>query len=362
MRWCLGSRLLVAGALLWAGFVLAHLGLSGRWWLWSVVDAAPPLVFVIAPLLVLAVLGAVVWRGVPVPRAARWWVVVPTVAALAAGTALAGLNPGWAPAGAAPPDAVRVFSWNTEYWSQRDDPDAFYAYLKRQRADVYLLQEYVHHTDGEADVLAAHSPVDDTTRLRREFPGHSVHARGELLTLSRFPVVAQPLVGPDRPGLDWPLEFRDAKVLRTDLLVRGAVTSFYNTHIPVQYDFAGDFLGHLADAAGQRRAQLDGLLADVAANPHPVVVAGDFNTSPSMGELDALREVVVDAVAASTEVYPASWHLGPFGWRLDWAFTSPEVAVHRYEFTDPRGLSDHRPQELLLSPPPARTPPPRAVR
>ncbi|GGS47289.1 endonuclease/exonuclease/phosphatase family protein [Actinokineospora fastidiosa] len=360
MRWCRGSRLLVAAAVGWAGFVLAHLRLSGRWWLWSVVDALPPLTFTAVPLLVMAALAAVLWRGLTVPRAARWWVVVPSVAALVTGLGLAGFT--WGEARPAPRDAVRVFAWNTEYWSQHDDPDAFHAFLRQQDADVYLLQEYVHHTDGEPDVVKAHSPVDDTERLRREFPGYTIVARGELLTLTRFPVVARPLVGPDRPGLPWPLEFRDAKVLRTDLDVRGTVMSFYNVHIPVQYNFAGAFLAHMADAAGERRAHFAALLADVRANPRPVVVAGDFNTSPSMGELDAVRAVVRDAAEAGSEVYPTSWHVGPFGWRLDWAFTSPSVPVHRYGFTDPRGLSDHRPQELLLSPPPAATHPPRAVR
>lgn len=358
-RWCRGSRLLVAGAALWAAFVAAHLLLSGRWWAWSVFDVLPPLAFAVAPVLLVAVLGATMARGYPVPRAARALVVGLAALALVAGVGSSGLNlPAWSSAPPPPGAAVRVFAWNTEHWAQHDDPDAFYAYLRSQRADVYLLQEYVHHADGE------HLRIDETPRLRREFPGYQVVTRGELITLSRFPVLSTPAVPPDRAGaIDWATEFRDAKTLRTDLRVGDRVVSVYNTHIAVQFDFSAGpkgFYRHLATSAHERTEQLDGLVADVAANPNPVVVAGDFNTTPAMGSLAPLHALLDDAVRASPALYPTSWHQagGLLGWRLDWAFTSPGVPVHDYRFTDPRGLSDHRPQVLLISPPAPRTPRP----
>lgn len=307
----------MTGSSLWLGFVLAQLLFSGWWWLWLVAGAVPPLAFVVVPILMFIAFGAAVWRGVPVPRVARWLVVGPVTLALVLGAGLSGLNPNALvndPA-QAPDGAVKVMSWNTH----RTDRAEFPGFLRAQNADVYLLQEYAH--------------VDE---LRQKFPEYTVVARGELVTLSRFPVVGQSPAGSDR-------------VQRTDVNVRGRILSIYNTHIPMPFNtetspLAPSFYRHIRGAADDRRAQLDGLVADVTSNRGPVVVAGDFSTSPSMGDLDGLRDVADDAVSASTSWYPTSW----LAWRLDWAFTR-DVRVHAYEFTDPRELSDHRPQWLVIS-------------
>jgi Endonuclease/Exonuclease/phosphatase family len=311
-RWYLGTRMLVAASVLWLGFVLAQLSFSGRWW-WLVFDAMPPLAFVVVPILLCVWSGIAWWRGLVVPRGARSLVSVPIVVAFLLGTGLSGLNPGAlindpsVPAG-----AIRVFSWN----AQSSDSAA---YLREQNADVYLLQEY--------------GGVDE---LRLRFPEHTLVARGGLVTLSRFPVVGQEVVGSDR-------------VLRTDINVRGRILSVYNTRVPLPFTSATSplepsFYRHVRTVSAERHAQLDNLVTDVTTNRGPVLVAGDFATSPSMGDLDALRDVADDAISAGTSLYPASW----LAWRTDWAFTR-DVDVHTYEFTDAGEQSAHRPQWLVVT-------------
>jgi endonuclease/exonuclease/phosphatase (EEP) superfamily protein YafD len=344
--------LLTVAAAAWLGFVAAHWILNGRWWGWLFPSALPPVLFVVVPVVVL---GAAL-----LVRPARRRVIVPAALALALGVPYSGLNPAalWPGDRTGPAGALRVFSWNTEYWHQQDDPDEFYRFLKAQRADVYLLQEYLgwdlsRPFDGE-------QPLDDLARLRREFPGYHIAARSELLTLSRLPIVAQPPVAPDpaaagddRAGFH--RVFRDAKVLRTDLRWGTSTVSFYNAHIAVQLKIVSpltaSFWTFPHRAAQQRTAQLRGLVEDVVANPHPVVVAGDFNTSPAMADLDELSHRLHDPTGAGSSLYPSSWTPGgPLSlWRLDWTFVSSEVDVHRYEFRSPRGMSDHHAQDLSLS-------------
>jgi endonuclease/exonuclease/phosphatase (EEP) superfamily protein YafD len=353
------GRVLAALAAGWLLFTLLQALLTDRWW-WPVGDLVPPLAFLAVPLVLLA--GAASAALVSRTRTAlSGWAAAAAVVALALGLGRAGLNlDAIGGRAAVPAGALHVVSWNTEYWDQNDDPARFYAYLRARHADVYLLQEYLNWDSGDAAQPARQ--VDDLARLRAAFPGYAIAVRGELLTLSRFPIVAEPPVGPDRElagqaATPWLAVFDTAKVLRTDLRVGSGVASVYNVHLPVQIDvtrspLTAGFYGFARQAEGQRQAQLRGLEADVRANRQPLLIAGDFNTSPAMGDLRGLRSLVRDAAGSGTALYPASWQAGawPSLWRLDWAFTGNQLRAYRMAFLDPQGMSDHRLQDLLVSP------------
>ncbi|MDG4799936.1 endonuclease/exonuclease/phosphatase family protein [Micromonospora sp. WMMD980] len=355
-RWCAATRLLWAAALGWAVFTGLHRALSGRWWFWLLPDLLPPVAYLLVPVALAAAVPAARALRRPLPTRAAAVVLAAAVTALTIGLPDTGLNRyAWASRPAPPSGALTVLAWNTGYWDQHDDPEAFLRFLVDRRADVYLLQEHLYWDDAAG--LAGARPAPDPERLRRAFPGYTVVARGELLTLSRFPVVARPAVGPGAglaadPGADFGRVFAAAKVLRADLLVGGRVLSTYNVHLPVQVNLAPRrFLGYVRERDRARRAQLAGLRADLAANPGPVLVAGDFNTTAAMGDLRPLRDRLRDAADANADVYPASWPAGrlPAAWRLDWTLTSRTVRVHRYTLDDPRGLSDHRAQTAVVT-------------
>lgn len=338
-------RLVIGVTVAWLLFVVLHRVLSGRFWLWLLPDLVPPLVYLAGPLLLLA---AAPLAG----RSRRWWCSALAAASLALGAGQSGLHLGpLGPGGpAAPAGAVRVMSWNTEYWDQDDDPERFYGFLKAQRADVYLLQEYLHWTDGTP------RQVDDLARLRREFPGYHIAAEGELVTLSRFPVAASPPVGPAvalGPGATWNSAFLLAKTLRTDLRIGTSIISVYNVHIPTQYmldenPLTSKFYSELHGRDAARKAQFRGLAADVEANRNAILVSGDFNTTGAMGDIQWLSDRLSRA-DDDRRLYPASWPAtGPALWRLDWTFTS-SARIHGYRLLDPQGLSDHRAQAMLLS-------------
>lgn len=348
-----GPAVLAVAVAAWLAFVVAHLILNGRSWIWLFASVVPPILFVAVPLI--ALIAALFLRRHRRP------VIAAAALALALGVPSSGLNPAALRPGetSEPAGALHVFSWNTEYWDQQDDPDEFYRFLKGQHADVYLLQEYLgwdlsRPFDGEL-------PEDDLARLRREFPGYQIATRSELVTLSRLPIVAQPPVSPDPAAsggavTDFHRVFRDTKVLRTDIRVGTSTVSFYNTHIAVQLKItsplSGSFWSFPRHAAAQRAAQLRGLRDDIAANGGPVVVAGDFNTSPAMADLDEISDRLRDPTGLNPSLYPVSWTAGglPLPWRLDWAFVSSDVDVHRYDFLSPQRMSDHRAQSLTLTP------------
>ena len=327
---------LVVLTVAWLVFVLARRVFSGRHWLWLLPDLLPPASYLAVPAMLVAV---------AIGMQAQPWCAAGGLAALVVGIGHSGLNPSALRRPApAPPNAIRVVSWNTEYWDQAETAKRLHEFLAAQRADIYLLQERIHGRHVEP------RQVHDLPRLRAEFPRYHIAAAGELITLSRFPLV------PGVPVEDrcWRDVFDTTKFLRTDVRVGTVVLSLYNVHIPTQYvlgdnPFRRSFYTGLRDRHVHRTAHLRHLRADLAANPHASVVSGDFNSTSAMGELRWLLRHLRSANRAARELWPASWPAGGLPlWQLDWTFTSG-VRVHRYRFLDPRGISDHRVQELLVS-------------
>jgi hypothetical protein len=264
-----------------------------------------------------------------------------------------------------------VFSWNTWYWDQPAAGGAmppptgtppreaagFYRYLRDQRADVYLLQEYVYFGPDSKPIR-----VDDAARLRREFPGYHVAVASELVTVSRFPIVSERGIDlrpwlpaerdvtiPSSPDLP---DFSTVKTLRTDVHVGDDTVSFYNAHINSPVDAFPPGLDPRRLNRTQhelRQANLRALAADVEQNPHPAVLAGDFNASPAMGIMRLLPDRMVDATPVLRSLYPTSWDDRWPLWRIDWAFTTSDVTVHRYGLVGSEGLSDHSGQRLVVS-------------
>lgn len=365
-RW--GTRLLVGACLAWLVFVLAHRVLSGRVFWWGPFDLAPPLVFVAVPVVLLAL--------VPLARRARRWLVAVPALALLAGASFSGLNPAtlWHTPPPAPADALDVVTWNTEYWDQdlqpgqERDTEDFYRFLRERDADVYLLHEYAHVDFTPADIFAQVQPIDHMQRLRAEFPDYDIVVEGRNITLSRYPVVGSdwldsaPHLPPDlrdvpAPMREYPL-FYQSQAMRTDIRVDGATVSFYNAHLfqpPIrmlvmQSEPGSTIVDDDRFNHEMRRASFEALRQDVADNPHPVVLGGDLNTSPAMGMRRMLPDGLQDHTRVLSSLYPRSWPVGnPQLWRIDWLLTTPDVTVHRYQMTDPDGLSDHRLQQAVLS-------------
>ncbi len=362
-RWGRGTRWVVWLAVAWLVFVVLHRLLSGRVWWWALLELMPPLLFVAVPVALVALLRVL--------RRGRWAVAVVAAASLALGAGLGGLNVAtlWHHATSAPPDAVKVFSWNTWYWDQRasegalgpppsgtpaEDVAAFHRFLQEQAADVYLLQEYLYLNESREPVA-----VDGLTALREAFPHHHLAAVGELVTLSRFPIVRQRAIDlrpylTDGTVVDAEPEmvrFHTVKVLRTDLRIGERVVSFYNTHIHAPLEPALRRLTpkRLRAAHELRVAGMRALAADVESNSQPAFVAGDFNTTPAMGALRELPDRLVDATVLLDSVYPTSWERRLPWWRIDWVFTTPEVVVHRYQMVPPGIWSDHSGQEVVMS-------------
>ncbi|RCG26243.1 hypothetical protein DQ384_30240 [Sphaerisporangium album] len=370
-RWCRGTKLVVTASVAWLLFVVCHLLASGRTSLWAPVDLIPPLLFLAVPALLMIV--------APLARPVRWRIMslLVVTALLSAGQSGVNYATLWYTPPPAPPGAISVVAWNTEFWDQdwrtangdRYSP-GFYDYLHKLNADVYLLMEYLYVDTAAGDMRTKRWTgdmalrIDKLAELRREFPGYQVAVSGEQVTLSRFPIAGhrgldlRPWLPADQKEIpeslrDW-TEGYTVETLRTDIDVNGKVISFYDGQIsqpPLEwrlYSAESRDINHSRTL--RREASYRAIRADVAANRNTVVLAGDLNTSPAMGIRRLLPEGLVDQTPALSSLYPATYLAGSAElWRIDWMYTTPDVTVHSYELPGAAGLSDHRAQRVVLS-------------
>jgi endonuclease/exonuclease/phosphatase (EEP) superfamily protein YafD len=342
------DRLLLAGAVAVALLVSLHLLLAGRAWPWILVDLMPPVLYVLLPL---ALLVAVAVRRPSRPVAVLTALL--SAGALALGVGQAGLNFPAADDGPAPPGALHVVSWDTLDWTESKDPEDFYRFVTSRHADVYLLQSYARRVPDTFRLTR------DADRLRRAFPGYHFATAGNLLTISRFPIVAEVALetNPVQPAGTSNIGFlSDWKygVLRTDLNVRGRTLSVYNVFFYDRFflhamPMSPTFFENIHGLDDGRRQQLDRLLADVHTNRNPFLVAGNFNLLPNTNDHGGLA-ALKDAGRADDSLYPVS--LTFFGlplWRMDWTFTSNDIGVHSYDLVSPDGLSSRHLQDVVVS-------------
>ncbi|MEV0233734.1 endonuclease/exonuclease/phosphatase family protein [Nonomuraea sp. NPDC050786] len=370
-RWCWGTKLVVTASVAWLLFVLCHLLASGRTSLWAPLELIPPLLFLVVPALLMAV--------APLARPVRWRIMSLLLVTAVLGAGRSGVNYAtlWYTPPPAPSGAITVAAWNTEFWDQdwrtaegdRYSP-GFYAYLHKLNADVYLLMEYLYVDTRAGDMRSQRwtadlaMRIDKLAELRREFPGYHIAVSGEQITLSRFPIVAhrgldmRPWLPADQKPIpealrDWQ-EGYTVETLRTDIDVNGKVVSFYDAQIsqpPLEWRlYSAESRDINFSRTLRREASYRAISADIAANPNPAVLAGDFNTSPAMGIRRLLPERLVDRTPALSSLYPATYLAGTAElWRIDWLYTTPDVTVHRYELPGSEGLSDHRAQRMVMS-------------
>ncbi|MEV4710337.1 endonuclease/exonuclease/phosphatase family protein [Micromonospora sp. NPDC049374] len=332
-------------------FALAHVALSGRFWLWTLPGMLPPVTFVAIPFLLMLLASLARGRRV---RTATASLVALLASFPFSGVNLAALDGAERVATNGP--TLRVLSLNTDYWGQvRDgiwaekrDRGRLLDYLRSLDADVYLLQEHMLRVDNRPQ------PITDLADARAAFPGYQVVAAGTLLTLSRLPVVGHDVVhSRDEPVLQFPAPYG----LRVDVQVGGRTLSTYNVHMPVQLlmeesPFSGNFYREIRERHERRSEEYRALTADVKANRNPLLVAGDFNTSPAMGDNRALLNATTDAAASSGDLYPVSWRVGgqvPKLWRNDWALLGNGARAVEYGFVDSMGNSDHAAQRLTVT-------------
>ncbi len=231
------------------------------------------------------------------------------------------------------PATFRVMTYNVQR-GERGVPGLM-ATITAQQPDILCVQE-----SQDAPPKFFPYPGNDLKRSLKTW--HSAEG-GDVLTLSRFPLVSQRL---------WPLD-GGRRILETVWQTPRGPVRVLNIHITKSdaerqlqnRDFASfaSQLGANARLASQTRlAQIPALYAALAARPElPLVVAGDFNSPPRGSFYRALTDRLTDTWREAGWGYPATF---PSRWPvvgIDHIF-GRGVRATRALVPDSRA-SDHRP-------------------
>ena len=89
--------------------------------------------------------------------------------------------------------------------------------------------------------------------------------------------------------------------------------------------------------------QVDILKDFIQKSPHPVVLAGDFNSVPNSYEYYTISSVLQDGFVESGKGFSTSFHDYKFPIRIDYVFSSESLKSDSYRVDRSRKLSDHYP-------------------
>lgn len=346
--WRAGYVATAVGALVVASALAARWSAPSSGWWPQVAAAALPL---LGPLTLPAALGF----GVAAARTRRFGAGVCAVA-------LSALFAGWALRTSPPTQAgeqgqsFRVMTLNAgDAWGREGLVES---YIVESEPDLILLQEAGVKGGPLAPAVARIMALAEYYVLvDSETSGEGA---GRQVTLSRLPVISYTA---GRLGSDEP----EAGVYsRTVVRWDGTDVAVYNIHLRPFNPAVGwswqramspavwaETPGNLRTVFGEQAAEADVLARLVAAETRPVIVAGDFNSTPDQWPRAVLARTLREAVGrwrpAATR--PDRWPAV----NVDGVLVSPELTVARAG-VGPAGLSDHRALWVTLQLSPERPP------
>ncbi|HEX2925589.1 MAG TPA: endonuclease/exonuclease/phosphatase family protein [Ruminiclostridium sp.] len=337
-------------ALLWLAFVVAHIVLAGRVFFWNFPASMPTFFFTVISIVVL--IYFILQKKKKAPD-----ILVVIIALVLSVTQLDVVLPVKVPKqpGNGDYSTVRVMSWNTNMWDQDKNKDSFYSFIKKQNADIYLLQEYLHYqTDKDSgkpyrlcNIVPGfplhYAHFDDSERIKKEFPGYNFSINNQFVIISRYPI--------KRSYTDYSEQYTVS-----DVDINGRNVRFFNVHMLLHMETTNPFKSYFYDIMHRRYlARVVGfrdLERDTESAAKDYFIAGDFNSSKAMGVMGRLLKENEDGARYGGQLLPLTYQLNGFKlWRIDYALipkSKDNISFHSYKTINPEGLSDHNPLFLTL--------------
>ena len=290
------------------------------------------------PVVLLANVVALVWWTVR----RKWVVLLMPLAALA-------LNLGYISAmvqlpdfkDAGDPHDIRIATLNVNGFrrlaSMPATAGAGAAMMDRERVDVLCLQEFVDSREFPADSIGK--------VFARRMP-YFIYEGGIALA-SRYPIL-------DHKYVRFPDTSND--YLHADLLVGEDTVRVFSVHLQtsgidqLRHRFRKDYnrdapvdkmLGELEHNSKIRAEQVGEIRAEMDASPYPVILAGDFNDTPSSYTYRTMKGDMTDGFRDSGSGYGGTFRYLGGVLRIDYIFYDDAFEGIRY-YMPPEDVSDHK--------------------
>ena len=232
---------------------------------------------------------------------------------------------------------LSILSWNAaNFHVKRDTMLHATRYIRQQQPGIICLQERPH------DILIHWSDI------RTSLPGYRYATRNSredevlnLAILSQYPILASG---------ERIYEGTYNKYMWADVRINHDTVRIFNVHLQTtgmrkNLGIGKTLIRRLVGNAVIRNHQTDDLCHDIAASPHPVILCGDLNDTPSGYPVRRLRRQLHD-LSSQWPLQGTYLHLGGI-MKIDYIMASPGITVADYHLHD-TPWSDHKIQQATL--------------
>lgn len=313
-------------SLTWLVLIISNLGLRDRWAPWIVAGMVPWHVWILGT----AALGVLLWYR----SERRVSIILIGVICFALAWLGSGITFLAEPTTKPTEPGVKVLQWNTEFWDTNEDSNTFADRLKRFNADIYVLQE--RGVPGPGGTIAG---LDNLNDVHNWFPDFHVSAYHDLVTISRYPILE---ATHDTAGAS----------LSTTIQSPNGPLQVVNVHTTAPYDLSFkpwtfSFWRAVIERDTAQNEQFTWLAHHAESTmATPTIVAGDFNVTAGMRNLDSRLPGLRDL---SNTPWTGTW--GVFGldaWRLDWQLANERICESSFQVLPKNPSSDHAPTQFTI--------------
>ncbi len=263
---------------------------------------------------------------------------------------------------------VRVFdlyNYGPNWQPNFTNRDNIYGFLEQNDFDIICFQEFVHDETGAFKTLDTLPGILNASYTHTGFSkvSRNVNYFG-LATFTRFPIVNKGKIEfPNRTG---------NQCIYTDIIVHQDTIRVYNVHFesiglsPEDYLFVENITNveQIADRnalrtgglqilkrlkrAFQQRAMQVNLVAEHMENsPYPIILAGDFNDTPTSYAYQRINRNLSDAFRSGRGI--GQTYMGNLpSFRIDYIFHSKDFSSYNFT-TGSERYSDHYPISVWLN-------------
>jgi endonuclease/exonuclease/phosphatase family metal-dependent hydrolase len=262
---------------------------------------------------------------------------------------------------------VKIMTYNSRMfdfynWSGLPNtPDAIFDFIKKEDPDILCIQEYFTSERKEAFY-----PSHIVARLRNlrfrhiEYSHNNKRGTGYgIATFSKFPVI-------NKGSL--PFDSSQNMSIFTDINVSGSIVRVFNNHLESigfkEHDYnlieslkfemdkkqrqgIQQIAQKMTRAFKQRSNQAEILSRHINNSPHPVIVCGDFNDTPTSYVYRKMRGDLKDAFRESGSGLGSTYNGRLPSLRIDYIFHENEFKSYRFK-RHKIDYSDHFPISTLL--------------
>jgi endonuclease/exonuclease/phosphatase family metal-dependent hydrolase len=263
---------------------------------------------------------------------------------------------------------VRVFdlyNYGPRWQLNFTERNKIYKFLKEKDFDIICFQEFVHDETGAFKTL---DTIPRFLRTRYSHTGYTHESRGlnyfGLATFSSYPIVNRGIIKfPTRAG---------NLCIYSDIKIENDTIRVYNVHFesiglsPEDYLFVENMINveqitdrqilregglqilrRLKNAFQHRAIQVELLAESIANSPYPVILAGDFNDTPTSYAYRIMTRHLNDAFKSGKGIGQTYSGVLP-GFRIDYILHSDDFVSYNF-VTGEQKYSDHYPISVWLN-------------